>query len=183
MTHPWDELWPVPEAPSDFPLRVLAASAEDRGRLQGQPDAVHAIALSLDSGARPLPTARGRASTWLGVALAAFVVLAIGGGVSFHEHQNEAAKRAAILEAQRKETEERLRRLQADFEAAARKEQELLASLATAKDEATRDKLQVELEAQKKATARAAGAKAGSAGRVKPAKKVLRCSPNDPLCD
>lgn len=180
MTHPWDEIWPVPEAPSDFALRVLVASAEERGRVQSQPVAAEEVELTFNASAQTQPAIRGRASTWLGVALAACVVLAIGGGVSFHEHQNEAAKRAAVLEAQRKEAEERLRRLQADFEAAARKEQELLASLADAKDEATRATLRAELEAQKKATTRAAGARVPSAVR---ARSALKCSPGDPLCD
>jgi uncharacterized protein HemX len=175
MTHPWDELWPVPEAPSDFALRVLVAS--ERGRGQSQPVAAEEVELAFNSSAQTQPV-WSRASTWLGVVLAACVVLAIGGGVSFHEHQNEAAKRAAILEAQRKETEERLRRLQADFEAATRKEQELLASLADAKDEATRATLRAELEAQKKATARPA---AGGPVRVRSATRS--CSPGDPLCD
>jgi uncharacterized protein YlxW (UPF0749 family) len=121
----------------------------------------------------------------VGVAVGILLIGGVGGGIAFKQHQDEATKRAAILEAQRKETEERLRRLQSEFEMAARKEQELQASLANAKDEATRAKLQAELEAQKKATAAARGAVkvGGSGGGSKPPKPGRNCSPGDPLCD
>jgi len=161
MNHPWDEIWPVPEARGDFALRVLEASAQRRDKR------------------RP----------WLGWLLAALVpclVLTIGAGVAFKQHQDESAKRAAILEAQRRDTEERLRRLQTEFDMANRKEQELQASLANAKDEATRSKLQAELEGQKKATQAVRGAIRGGGGRMKwddSRRRLLSCSPGDPLCD
>jgi hypothetical protein len=89
------------------------------------------------------------------------------------------------------ETEERLRRLQSEFELASRKEQELVASLANAKDEATRSKLQFELDAQKKATAAAGHVARPSSvlGRgtpmfATPVRALKKnCSTNDPLCD
>ncbi len=121
----------------------------------------------------------------VGVAVGALLIVGVGGGIAFKNHQDEAAKRAAVLEAQRKETEERLRRLQNDFETANRREQELQASLANAKDEATRAKLQAELEQQrstKQAAGRAMG-KSGGAPDSAPKKKASNCSPGDPLCD
>jgi|GEM_PF-3357644 len=181
MTHRWDELWPAPDAPSDFALRVLVASAEERGRQQVQHATVGVAQLG-DSEYQAGSRSPSRIGVWLRAALAACVLLGIGGGVAFKEHQEEAAKRAAVLDAQRKETEERLRRLQADFEAATRREQELMASLADAKGEATRSRLQAELELGKKVTS-AAGSVArrgGSGGKA--AAKEVTCPPGDPLC-
>jgi len=120
----------------------------------------------------------------VGVVVAILLIGGVSGGIAFKQHQEESAKRAAVLEAQRKDTEERLRRLQSDFDMANRKESELQASLANAKDEATRAKLQAELEAQKKATAAVGKAirGGGSSGAAKP-KAGKNCSPGDPLCD
>ena len=159
MTRPWDEIWPAPEVPSEFALNVLVASAKE-------------------------PTRKPRRLVWLLAALIPCMLMATG-LVSLHAHQSEALKRAAILEAQRKDTEERLRRLQSDFEMANRKEQELAASLANAKDEATRSKLQAELERQKKATAAVGRTIRGSgSGRPTPLRaKNKNCSPGDPFCD
>jgi len=164
MTHPWDEIWPVPEVPSDFALGVLVASAK-------------------------ASTRKPRRLVWLLAALLPCLAMAIG-LVDLQGHQAEAAKRAAILEAQRKDTEERLRRLQSEFEMASRKEQELAASLANAKDEATRTKLQAELEGQKQSTAavgraiRGSGAGKGTPMFATPLRaKSINCSSGDPLCD
>ena len=85
MKHPWDEIWPVPEGRGDFALQVL--QAYDQGNRKRRP--------------------------WLGWLLAALIaclVLAIGAGVAFKRYQDNSAKRAAIMEAQRRDTEERLRR-------------------------------------------------------------------------
>jgi Tfp pilus assembly protein PilN len=120
----------------------------------------------------------------VGVAVGALLIVGVGGGIAFKQHQDESSKRAAILQAQQKETEERLRRLQNDFDTAARREQELQASLANAKDEATRAKLQSELEQQrnqKQAVGKAI--RAGSSTSDAPKKKASNCSPGDPLCD
>jgi len=119
----------------------------------------------------------------VGVAVAVLLIVGVGGGIAFKQHQEEAAKRAAILEAQRKETEERLRRLQNEFDTAQRREQDLQASLANAKDEATRAKLQAELE-QQRAHTQAVGRAVRSGGSSDaPKKKASNCSPGDPLCD
>lgn len=166
MTRPWDEIWPVPEAPSDFALGVLVASAKE-------------------------PSKKPRTMVWLLAALVPCAAMTIG-LVYLHSHEAEAVQRAAILEAQRKETEERLRRLQSEFEIANRKEQELVVSLANAKDEATRSKLQAELEAHKTSLAAAGNAArpTSAMGKVTPmfatplrAKTGKNCSPGDPLCD
>ncbi len=118
----------------------------------------------------------------IGVVVAVLLIGGVGGIITFKQHQEEAAKRAAILEAQRKDTEERLRRLQSEFDLANRKEQELQASLANAKDEATRAKLQAELEQQRQKTqAVGRGLRGGSSGDS--AKPKKNCAPGDPLCD
>ena len=154
MKHPWDEIWPVPEGRGDFALQVL--QAYDQGNRKRRP--------------------------WLGWLLAALIaclVLAIGAGVAFKRYQDNSAKRAAIMEAQRRDTEERLRRLQYEFDLANRKEQELQASLEDARDVATRSKLQAELEEAKNATKAAVRA----ATERRSAKKAANCTPGDPLCD
>jgi hypothetical protein len=163
MSPRWDELWPAPEGPDDFALRVLVKSAEL------QP--------------RPKPFRRWR------LALAAIIpCLCVAGAfsLSFCEFQRESARKAAILEAQRNETEERLKRLQNEVEAANRRELELQVTLASAKDEVARIKLQAELETTR-VKARASAARGSSIGRVwmpaaKAAKKS-RCAPGDSLCD
>jgi colicin import membrane protein len=162
-------------------LEKARAEAEHRARMQAmsaqQAHEQTLAALTQDKHKK-------RLQIIVGIAVGILLVGGVGGGIAFKQHQDEAAKRALILENQRKETEERLRRLQADFDMANRKEQELQASLANAKDEATRAKLQAELEAQKKATAAAKGAIRGGSGSGTPSKtKTKNCSPGDPLCD
>jgi colicin import membrane protein len=119
----------------------------------------------------------------IGIAVGVLLIGGVAGGITFKQHQEEAQKRATILENQRKDTEERLRRLQNEFEIANRKEQELQSSLANAKDEATRAKLQAELEQARQKTQNARGAvgRTGDTGGKKP--KPSNCSPGDPLCD
>lgn len=116
----------------------------------------------------------------VGVVVGILLVGGVGTGIAIKQNQEQAAREKAAQVAAAKDAEERLRRLQAAFDMANRKELELQASLANAKDEATRAKLQAELEAQKKVTASARGAIRG--GGDKPAKKS-NCSPGDPLCD
>jgi colicin import membrane protein len=119
----------------------------------------------------------------VGVAVGVLLIGGVVGGLTFKEHQEEAQKQAIIHESQLKVAEERLRRLQNDFELANRKEQELQASLANTKDEAARAKLQAELDAQRSAKAAAGRAlKGGSGGGDKP-KPKKNCAPGDPLCD
>lgn len=167
MKHAWDEIWPVPEASNGFALRVLQASAR-----------------------APVKPTRWK-TVLLAALLSGSLITTLVVSVSFDRHQKEAAKRAAILQAENREATERLRRLQAEFEQANRREQELQASLTNAKDDATRAKLEAELEGQKKTTAAARGNLAGrvlpsgirsAIGADKPAKKS-NCGPGDPLCD
>ena len=119
----------------------------------------------------------------VGVAVAVLLIGGVGGILTFKQHQEEAAKKAAVLEAQRKDTEERLRRLQTEFDLANRKEQELQASLANAKDEATRAKLQAELEQQRQKTQAVGRAVRGGGSGDSAKPKPKNCAPGDPLCD
>jgi len=161
MTSRWDALWPAREPSEDFALRVVVESVQARARSKSR-------------------------VRWLFAAIVPSLCLALATGVSFRRHQEDASKRAAILEAQRKETEDRLRRLQSEFEAAVRHERELQLSLANANDEVVRTKLQSELEQQRarmQAAGRSVRSGAGSAvGWVPAAKKASKCSPGDPLC-
>ena len=119
----------------------------------------------------------------IGITVAVLLIVGVGGGIAFKQHQDDAAKKALILENQRKETEERLRRLQVEFDTANRREQELQASLANAKDEATRAKLQSELDAQRAKKEQFNGAIKGGGGGKKPDAQKKPCTPGDPLCD
>ena len=170
MNSRWDDLWPTPEPPDDFALNVVVKSLET----QSPPR---------------------RPWRWLLAALVPSLCLVMAMTVSFRHHMEQSAKQAAILEAQRKETEERLRRLQSDFESATQRELEVQASLASAKDEATRAKLQAELEQQRsKATAAGRAVRGGAAWKpaanvgksvpaAAPKKKSANCNPGDPLCN
>ncbi len=160
MTRSWDDLWPVKEPPDDFALRVVVASVKRQGQR------------------RP-----GR--KWLLAALACCLCVGLVFSLSRNGHQEEALKRASILEAQRRGTEERLRRLQNDFENANRREQELQASLANAKDEVARTKLQLELDATRRKVSSSAtrAVKAGATALPARAKGASSCSPGDSLCD
>jgi colicin import membrane protein len=160
-------------------LEKARAEADQRARMQ-QMSAQQAHEQTL--AALTQDKHKKRLQVIVGVAVALLLIVGVGGGIAFKQHQDESAKRAAILEAQRKDTEERLRRLQSEFDMANRKEQELQASLANAKDEATRAKLQAELDAQKKATQAVRGAIKGG-GEGKKTKSGGNCSPGDPLCD
>ena len=159
MTRSWDELWPVTEPPDDFALRVVVASVKRRDEKR--------------------PTRR-----WLLAALASCLCLGVVFTLTFKGHQEEAHKRATILESQRRDTEERLRRLQNDFELANRREQELQATLADAKDEVVRAKLQLELDATRRKSSAAGRAVKGSATALPSrAARASSCMPGDSLCD
>lgn len=170
MNSRWDELWPTPEPPDDFALQVVVRSVEARSK----------------------PRNLWR---WVLAAIVPSLCVVFATGLAFRQHQAESAKRAAILEAQRKETEERLRRLQDEFDVASQRERELQVSLENAKDEAVRARLLAELEQQRskaQATGRAmrtsdAWAPAAKTGAKIPAgapkKKSSNCGPGDPLCN
>ncbi|MGC4065830.1 MAG: hypothetical protein QM784_14505 [Polyangiaceae bacterium] len=107
-----------------------------------------------------------------------------GGIVLYQQAKAEHERKAALEVAQRKEVEEKLARMQREFEMAVRKEQELTRSLASAKDEAERARLQAELEKAQKATSAAKGAigRPAAGGGGKPKSGGAACNPNDPLC-
>ncbi len=156
MTSSWDDIWPVAEPPDGFALGVLVGSVEQRMKLRRQ-------------------------RRWLLAALAPCLCLSLVFAISYRQHQAESSKRATILEAQRRDTEQRLRKLQNDFESANRREQELQSRLADVKDEVSRKQLQLELDSTRKF--------AGSAGHAmkyraaaQPAKARLNCAPGDSLC-
>jgi len=161
-------------------LEKARAEAEHRARLETmtaqQAHEQTLVALTQDKGKK-------RLQIGIGVVVGVLLIGGVAGVITFKEHQEEASKRAAILEAQRKDTEDRLRRLQTDFDLANRKEQELQASLANAKDEATRAKLQAELEQQRKATQAAGRAVRGGGSGESAKAKTKNCAPGDPLCD
>jgi hypothetical protein len=165
MTPSWESLWPVAEPPDGFAVRVLVKSVEQRLKLRRQ-------------------------RKWLLAALVPCLCLGLAFAVGFRQHQVRASRKAQVLEAQRRDTEARLRQLQRDCDIANQRERELEGLLADAKDQAQRSKLRAEvdltraeLDSTRKATvagravryrASAAAAKASSAGH---------CAPGDALCD
>lgn len=167
-------------------LEKARAEAEHRARLEAmtaqQAHEQQLAALSQDKHKK-------RLQIMVGVAVGVLLIVGVGGGLAFKAHQDESTKRAAVLEAQRKEAEDRVHRLEADFDMARKKEEELTASLANAKDEATRAKIAAELAQAKEKTSQAGsaihGARPATGGASKPAKAGggKNCSPGDPLCD
>lgn len=125
---------------------------------------------------------------WLiGGGIAAVLLIGIIGGVGYTNYQDklEADRIAAQKE---KEFEEKLAKLQGELKAGQDKIAGLASDLEGAKDEATRVRLQKELEAAKAAQEKKQGQlKSFGAGKPAggdaPAKKACNCDPNDPLCD
>lgn len=125
-----------------------------------------------------------RLQIMVGVIGGLLLIGGVSGVVLYQQAKAESEKRAAVEAAQRKEAEDKLERLQREFEVAARKEAELSRSLASAKDEAEKIRLQAELDEAKKKKAQAGGGiRTGGGGATKSggASKPA-CNPNDPLC-
>jgi len=123
-----------------------------------------------------------RLQIMVGVIGGVLLIGGVTGVVLYQQNKAENERRAMNEAASRKEAEEKLDRLRREFELASKKEAELSRSLASAKDEAERVRLQAELDKAKKEKAQAGGGIRGggatkSGGASKPA-----CNPNDPLC-
>ena len=161
-------------------IEKARSEAEHRARLQTmtaqQAHEQTLAALTQDKGKK-------RLQIIVGITVGVLLVGGVAGILTFKDYQEEHQKRTNILEAQRRDTEERMRRLQSEFEMANRKEQELQASLANAKDEATRAKLQSELDAQRNTKAAAGKALRGGGSSGENPKPKKNCAPGDPLCD
>lgn len=162
-------------------IEKARAEAEHRARLEAmsaqQAHEQTLAALSQDKHKK-------RLQIIVGIAVGVLLIGGVGGGLAIKSSMDDAAKEKALHAQQQKDAEERLRRLQNEFDTARTREQELQASLANAKDEATRAKLQAELEQQRTKTQAAGKAmkSGGSSDSPKP-KKASNCSPGDPLCD
>lgn len=124
-----------------------------------------------------------RLQIMIGVIAGVLLIGVVGGVAWYQDVTQKAAQRAALDAAEKKEQADKLERLQREFEMASRKEQELSRSLASAKDDAERVRLQAELEKAKKEKAQAGGGirGGGSAQKSGGAAKAA-CNPNDPLC-
>jgi len=125
---------------------------------------------------------------WLiGGGIAAVLLIGVIGGVGYSNYEDKL-EADRIAKINQKELEDKLAKLQGELQAGQSKINGLSADLAGAKDEATRERLQKELEAAKAQAAKTQGA-IRSFGSGKPAgggdapKKACNCDPNDPLCD
>jgi colicin import membrane protein len=156
------------------------AEAEQRARLESmtaqQAHEQTLAALSQDKHKK-------RLQIMVGVIGGMLLIGGVGGVMFFQQAKAEADRKMAIESAQRKEFEEKVTKLQRDFEMATRKEEELKRSLASAKDDAEKARLKEQYDQAQNATRAASAAarggtgKAPSSGAAKPA-----CNPNDPLC-
>ena len=143
----------------------------------------HLAALKGDEGKKRLKLTVGIVS--------AVLVISIGvGGYVIKQKADETRKQQLAFAAEQERRDQELKRLKGDFESAQKKQEELQESLSSAKDEATRQKLQAELaqakaDTEKKQTAvRGGGSSSGSSsGASKPKKSSSsNCAPGDPMC-
>ena len=121
----------------------------------------------------------------IGVVSAVLVIGGITTAVLVVQHNQEQEKKAAQLEAQRQATEAKLNKLQNQFEDARKKETQLRKTLANAKDEAERAKIEAQLAKARKEreqAGRALRTTGGSGGSKKSAAPAKKCPPGDPMC-
>jgi len=167
-------------------IEKAKAEAEHHARMQQmasqQAHEQHLAALKGDEGKKRLKLTVGIVS--------AVLVISIGvGGYVIKTKADETRKQQLAFAAEQERREQELKRLKADFESAQKKQEELQESLSSAKDEATRQKIQAELaqakaDTEKKQTAvRGGGSSSGSSGASKPKKtSSSNCAPGDPMC-
>lgn len=117
---------------------------------------------------------------------AAVVIVGLLGGIFWYRGSEEARARAAADTAEKARLEDEQQKLKASLAEQSKKVDSLLTQLAGANDEATRLRLQKELQEAQRATesmktGRGGGARpaagAGAAGKPKG-----KCAPGDPLC-
>jgi len=123
-----------------------------------------------------------RLQIMVGVIAGVLLIGVVGGVAWYQDVTQKAAARAAADAAEKKIQADKLERLQREFEMASRKEQELSRSLASAKDDAERSRLQAELEKAQKEKARVGGAARSSGAAKSGGAQKAACNPNDPLC-
>jgi colicin import membrane protein len=121
--------------------------------------------------------------------VSAVLVISIGaGGMVIKQRADETRKQQLAFAADQERREQELKRLKADFESAQKKQEELQESLSSAKDEATKQKIQAELAQAKADTENKQKAVrgGGSGGGPKPSgtkkSSSSNCAPGDPMC-
>ena len=124
----------------------------------------------------------------IGGGIAAFVLVAAIGGIGYSNYVKAEEDRQAAA-AEQAALQEKLAKMEADLKAGQENINGLMKDLDNAKDEATREKLQAQLQAakaeQEKKTKqfRGMGSAPAKGGGDAPAKQACNCDPNDPLCD
>ena len=123
----------------------------------------------------------------IGIIVAVILIGSVSGFLVYKQH-TEAQARIAAQEAQQQALEDEKKKLEANAKEQAQKIDNLLTSLSSAKDEATRLALQKQLEEER---AKQDALKKGGGGSGRPAsgggtsggsKAPCNCSPGDPLC-
>jgi colicin import membrane protein len=117
--------------------------------------------------------------------VSAVLVLGLVVGLSVKSSNENEAKIAAAAEQARQAQEER-KKFEAQLTEQNKKVDSLMAQLSSASDEATRLKLQKQLEEERAKTERirtsGGGAKPSGGGNTGAASKPCNCTPGDPLC-
>jgi len=167
-------------------IEKAKAEAEHKSRMEAlsaqQAHEQQLAALRSDQGKK-------RLKLTVGIAVGVLLVGIVGGGLAFKGAADQRAKERAADQARIAAAEAESKRLKDTFDEAQKREEELKSSLASAKDEATRAKLEAELSKateQKKQAGAAIQAGGGGGGRPKAASggaaKPCNCQPGDPLC-
>jgi colicin import membrane protein len=128
-----------------------------------------------------------RLKMFVAIAVGVLLVAVIGGGLAFKSAAEKAERERVAAEARIAAAEAESKRLKNEFETAQKREEDLRSSLASAKDDATRAKLEAELSKATEQKAKAGAAMRGGGGAAAPrggggAAKPCNCPPGDPLC-
>jgi colicin import membrane protein len=164
-------------------IEKAKAEAEHKSRMEAltaqQAHEQQLAALNSDQGKK-------RLKMFVGIAVGVLLIALVGGGIAMKNASEKAEKERAAADARIAAAEAEAKRLKDTFDAAQKREEELKSSLASAKDEATRAKLEAELskatEQKKQAGAAIRGGGGGGAKPSSGAAKPCNCPPGDPLC-
>jgi colicin import membrane protein len=163
-------------------IEKAKAEAEHKSRMealtQQQAHEQQLAALNSDKGKK-------RLKMIVGVAVSVLLIAVVGGGVAFKNAAEQREKERAADQARIATAEAESKRLKNTFDEAQKREEELRHSLDSAKDEATRAKLEAELSKateQKKQAGAAMRSTASGASKPAGAAKPCNCPPGDPLC-
>jgi len=164
----------MPDAPMIEPrwVRIVSARGADHPKREQAMNKTTKIVLLVVAGALLLCGLGSAATVGIG---------AISGALAWKNAADRVTAERAAVEAQRQASEERLSRLQREFDSAKKKEEALAERLSSARDEAERHTLEMELDKARRER-QAAASTLGGAQPKPPGEHECGCSPGDPLC-